>query len=1098
MITTVDRLPQFSTDRFQSHPDFVYVKDDEPHRVNTNPRYKFFRQQHFTAGDYEQFFEHWDASNPTMDMDASNPTMNRDLRSTSKTILHPHVQDPLYEHLQVGEVYRTFEYIFHKFKKGIFVKFSDGNPTVFLPFSKVDYTNEWYSTITVNPSHYESLLDMMKYIAGMEKREFQESRIHKDVRSWYGNNGLVRLEYPTSESDNGVNRMHDMFLTLARERIVPHCEFFINKRDFPILKKDGTEAYEVFFGPACTLTRPLHRVAPILSMTTTTDHADIPIPTWEDWARVSYWYDERLFGKEFRTFPRGEDFDQIPWHTKKPTAVFRGQSTGLGTTVETNPRLFFSMLSAQHRCDPTDGYPYLDAGITKWNLRPRKHVHTAFLETIRITELSFGLVASLSPLEQAEYKYILHLPGHSEAYRLSLELYSGSVILMYPCRYQLWYSHRLQPWVHYVPLDSELSLDIYEKIEWCKAHDAQCQQIVKNARVFAETYLSRDAMLDYLQDTLWALWSSSWKTMRHMPFTITEMMYHHESERYRQLVHTYLEEARDLWSLYEVVDIWNHLSNECFGSFDPIVCGFLLTALCHEGYPLVKDIIPSFSKSTPKIHQKGLTGIQGPTTFPPRGKVYVKGRCLFQKALPCQSPQRYHEILLSFLALNAMAIKSPHFVYAYTLYEPLPNDPHESYAYLLTDYCEGVNLDECIIQQMCTLPQLMSLWMQICLALMEAQREIGFLHMDLYPWNIIIKTEKTSLTYIVNEGTRIHVMAPQIPVFVDYGRSHIVSESHHYYFVSPFHPSMIQDVISILWSSLHLYLSHRKLEGWEMRIILRLMRFFSGTPYLPSESVVSIGALKRYLREKKKFSNMLHDQKSGLDHLSPMDVYYHIRNIWSTLDKTWTDGWTFVEQKITPSMVWQMYNSSTYLNPLLSYPYIRDMVPNAIRLLLHPLVVELQKQDLVPPTVWTTSLDECTGEMQASISTMEQFQRWRVRTYVRCCDDDDDAGQMVSSWLPYWFDRILRECQRIRMLSSSLNTTTTILPVLMSHPFEMMEICADETTKTTMLTWTEVHALSQFSLGLTSKDIMTLWMSCFQRCTLETWMTDHKRFLSKK
>ena len=39
-----------------------------------------------------------------------------------------------------------------------------------------------------------------------------------------------------------------MFLTLSKERQILDVDFFMNKRDFPILRTDGMEAYSVFFG----------------------------------------------------------------------------------------------------------------------------------------------------------------------------------------------------------------------------------------------------------------------------------------------------------------------------------------------------------------------------------------------------------------------------------------------------------------------------------------------------------------------------------------------------------------------------------------------------------------------------------------------------------------------------------------------------------------------------------------------------------------------------------------------------------------------------------------------------------------------------------
>ena len=38
-----------------------------------------------------------------------------------------------------------------------------------------------------------------------------------------------------------------------------------------------------------------------------------------------------------------------------------------------------------------------------------------------------------------------------------------------------------------------------EKVQWCRDNDVKCQEIVAAAKRFYEAYLSRDALLDYLQ-----------------------------------------------------------------------------------------------------------------------------------------------------------------------------------------------------------------------------------------------------------------------------------------------------------------------------------------------------------------------------------------------------------------------------------------------------------------------------------------------------------------------------------------------------------------------------------------------------------------------
>ena len=186
-----------------------------------------------------------------------------------------------------------------------------------------------------------------------------------------------------------------MWTELCRHRAVPDIDLFINKRDFPLLRFDQQEAYDDIAipppGPSTstsTTTTTTHReqldstapvmhgpdppndtnlahFIPILSMTSTPEHADIPIPTWEDWSRIASIDDGKFFSKPIRDYNYKFQHD---WSKKQPTAIFRGASTGIGTTADTNMRLKIAKISHQ-----LNNLEFLDAGITKWNLRPRLH-----------------------------------------------------------------------------------------------------------------------------------------------------------------------------------------------------------------------------------------------------------------------------------------------------------------------------------------------------------------------------------------------------------------------------------------------------------------------------------------------------------------------------------------------------------------------------------------------------------------------------------------------------------------------------------------------------------------------------------------------------
>ena len=489
-----------TTQLFQKNPDSYpsEINCKEEVDYNTNPRYPWFKQTNFTAGDEDQFKTYMTSQNYSF----YYPPKNKDniwgydfIENFEK-----------YKDITPRDVMNTFKYIFHKLKKGIYVKIVNNKLEVFLPFSKVNFVNEWGHLIKVDTTKWRDITDFLIYSSKLTGYNLDKSRINAFPSNWYANNCLVRSEYPVGEGDSGVQTIKDMFISLCENRTIPNTEFFVNRRDFPILKKDGTEPYDALWNSHNfpLVSHNYDKFAPILSMVSTDNYADIAIPTFEDWARVNSDYTEpnKKFFAPCRNF--GNEFNLLGWDKKIPTAVFRGASTGCGTTLETNPRLKLAKMSEMKEIDPSDGALFLDAGITKWNTRPRKEFGKEFLTTIEFNKLGLKLVPFMTPEEQSNYKYIINVDGHVSAYRLSLEMRMGSVILLVDSPYKMWYHSYLQPYVNYIPVKRDLS-NLIDQIKWCKEHDIECLEIVANNLEFYHNYLGKNGIYDYLQSVLYQI-----------------------------------------------------------------------------------------------------------------------------------------------------------------------------------------------------------------------------------------------------------------------------------------------------------------------------------------------------------------------------------------------------------------------------------------------------------------------------------------------------------------------------------------------------------------------------------------------------------------
>ena len=250
---------------------------------------------------------------------------------------------------------------------------------------------------------------------------------------------------------------------------LPDGVYILNLTDAVILRKDGMHPFPMVTGRLLDIGKYKSKpFIPIFSISGQKGYYDIPIPNYDD---VMY-----VLGKtniDMTTF-------QTDWTKKRPLAVFRGGPTGCGYTTETNQRLRLTTIKSKMldveisgkgatidtnsvRFDPIYGIGMLNTGI-----KPA----TRFL--------TMG--------KQSEYKYIIHIDGNVNAYRLLTTMSTGSLILRVESDYTSWLDHVLQPNVHYIPVKSDLS-DLLKRIDDCEKNDRRCREIANNAMNLARDVL---------------------------------------------------------------------------------------------------------------------------------------------------------------------------------------------------------------------------------------------------------------------------------------------------------------------------------------------------------------------------------------------------------------------------------------------------------------------------------------------------------------------------------------------------------------------------------------------------------------------------------
>ncbi|XP_033124676.1 protein O-glucosyltransferase 2-like isoform X2 [Anneissia japonica] len=263
-----------------------------------------------------------------------------------------------------------------------------------------------------------------------------------------------RIYRKTHGLHTGFKMFSDAFLlSLTRKVSLPDMEFFINLGDWPLVKKASRES-----------------LLPIFSWCGSNDTYDIVLPTYdvtestlETMGRVSL----DLLSVQANTQPK--------WEEKISKGFWRGRDSR-------RERLELVKLARNH----TD---LMDAALTnffffehKEELYGPKQKHVSFFDFFK-------------------YKYQVNIDGTVAAYRLPYLLGGNSVVLKHDSVYYEHFYQELQPWVHYIPFNQNLS-DLLEKIQWAQEHDKEAEQIAQNGQLYVKNNLLSNQIYCYYYQAL--------------------------------------------------------------------------------------------------------------------------------------------------------------------------------------------------------------------------------------------------------------------------------------------------------------------------------------------------------------------------------------------------------------------------------------------------------------------------------------------------------------------------------------------------------------------------------------------------------------------
>lgn len=205
---------------------------------------------------------------------------------------------------------------------------------------------------------------------------------------------------------------------------------------------------------------------------------------------------------------KGIKYPIIPWENRSSTPIWRGKpwmhkgedvsdaSRVVQDALSRSPRLQVVAWSLEHA-------HLLDAKIGKLNWL-NNHPYWQQREINGMDKL----YPAPSFIEQEDYftryQVALVLGGIGAAFRTSIHLSTETAVVLQEYRYKEWFTPMMEPFVHYIPLQEDLT-DLDEKMRWIYDHPSEVRQIAKNGRLFYERYLSFAKNEEHIYELLYRI-----------------------------------------------------------------------------------------------------------------------------------------------------------------------------------------------------------------------------------------------------------------------------------------------------------------------------------------------------------------------------------------------------------------------------------------------------------------------------------------------------------------------------------------------------------------------------------------------------------------
>jgi hypothetical protein len=370
------------------------------------------------------------------------------------------------DNLSLDDLKKTIKFIFETYNELIYIRIRNNKIEcsyhLYNNHNKVDwFKNLKYKGEHIDKSIIQILEDLYKPYYTVRNPHFQSI-----------NNCLLGLDSYTYFEGNPTSYVKEFIeminYTIKKFKLVPDCDILINRKDFAYLRNDNKYAYDQINND--TISNNINKYWIIGSQSKKKINKDIPIPSADEWLTINNIKNTQ------------KSWSKI-WSTKINKAVFRGSSTGCGSTEFNNKRI--------QLVKETKDNDNFNTGLSKITSRPKVYKSNIFI--IDKNKYKNLLGDFLDGEEQMKYKYIINVEGNAQAYRYSTEFSKKSVIINIKSDFYMWFEPLIKNNKHFIETNISNIKNIVNNL---KNNDNKAEKIARNGYRFYKKYINKK-MISY-------------------------------------------------------------------------------------------------------------------------------------------------------------------------------------------------------------------------------------------------------------------------------------------------------------------------------------------------------------------------------------------------------------------------------------------------------------------------------------------------------------------------------------------------------------------------------------------------------------------------